>query len=246
MSVLVSKYFYAALRLANVTKFPDAGQAAPSADQLGDCLQQGQLLISQITIKKAFVYTERLSTYTLGTSKTYTLGPGGTLGSNRPVKIERANLILPTGTPIHLPIFEGTFREFSDLAVQDIPGALPKFLYCDYAFPTATIYLVPQDRGGDKLELYDWLTVPNLVTTSDQVNFPPGYDDWFVFNLAVRLGSLFASQGASVSDDTRRIAQETTRAIASKNTSSPRMSSDVPRSKRGAGGSFNYYSGMDR
>jgi len=154
MATQFSQLAYAALRLAGVTK---VANITPSPDQIADCIQQANLMIDQAQVKRPMIYTMRLSTYTLGTSKTYTLGPSGSLGSNRPVKIERANLILSTtGTPVHLQIFEGSYADFAALAVQDIPGALPKFLYCDYAYPLATIYLVPQDKGGDKLELWDW------------------------------------------------------------------------------------------
>jgi hypothetical protein len=246
----VKPLFYMSLRLAHVTKFPDASAAAPSADQLGDCLQQAQLMLDQASIKRPMVWAERLTTYVLGTGKVYTLGPGGTLVSTtgssiRPVSIDRANLVLSTtGTPVHLHIHRGSYEEFSALAVQDIPGALPKFLYCDYAFPAANLYLVPQDKGGDTIEIYDWQSMPNLQTVNDLIALPPGYRDWFVNKLAVRLASVFEERGASVSDDVRAEAQRAEAAIASLNTKSPRATSDAPRSRRR--GTFNYYDGMDR
>jgi hypothetical protein len=251
--VPVKDLFYAALRLAHVTHFPDAAHAAPSPDQLGDCLQQAQLMLDQASIKRPMVYTERLTTYVLGTGKVYTLGPGGTLISTtgtsvRPVSIERADLVLATtGTPVHLQIHRGSFREFAGLAVQDIPGALPKFLYCDYAYPVANLYLVPQDRGGDQLEIYDWQSLPNLQTVNDLIALPPGYQDWFVNKLAIRLASIFEERGASVSDDVRAEVQRAEAAIASLNTKSPRATSDAPNTgRRRRSGTFNYYDGMDR
>jgi hypothetical protein len=230
-----------ALRLAGVTKV--AG-VTPSSDQLADCLTQANLMIDQTQVKRPMIYSIRLTQYTLGTSKIYTLGPGGTLGTNRPVKIERATLMLSTtGTPVHLKIFQGSYKEFAALAVQDIPGALPEFLYCDYAYPTANIYLIPQDRGGDKLELYDWQPIQSFVATTDIVQLPPGYQDWFVNNLAVRLASVFKEQGASVTDDVRMEAQKATRALTSRNTKSPRATSDAPSSSGGRRGDFDYFSG---
>lgn len=247
--VPVKPYFYMSLRLAGITKVPDASTNAPSPDQLADCLLLAQLMISEASIRRAFVYSERLTTYTLGTSEQYTLGPGGTLVSTtgtsiRPIEIDRARLILnTTGTPVHLTVFKGTFREFSDLKVQLIPGALPQFVYCDDGYPLANIYIVPQDVGGDQLEIYDWQSLPNLQTVNDQVAFPPGYDAWFVHNLAVRLAGAFKEQGASVSDDVRMIARQTAAAIQRKNAQSPRMSSDAPGARSGRRGDFNYLSG---
>ena len=242
MSTPVSQLLYMSLRLAGVTK---VANITPSADQLSDALAQANLMIDQAQVKRPMIYTIRLTSYTLGTNKIYTLGTGGTLGPNRPVKIERATLMLSaTGTPVHLQIFEGSYEEFADLAVQDIPGALPRFLYCDYAYPLASIYLVPQDRGGDKLELYDWQPIQSFVATTDVVQLPPGYQDWFVNNLAVRLASVFKEQGASVTDDVRIEARKATQALMSRNSKSPRAISDAPRQR--SGGDFNYRSGTNR
>src|SRR5215471_12063299 len=57
MAVQVSQLFYAALRLAGVTKFADASQKAPSQDQLGDCLQQAQPMLDQAQVKRPMIYT---------------------------------------------------------------------------------------------------------------------------------------------------------------------------------------------
>lgn len=244
--VPVKNLFYMALRKANVTLRPGVG---PSPDQLADCLQEGQLMISQAQIKRLMIFTINIADYPLGTGEVYTMGPGGTLktaagvSAPRPVKIERAKLILQTGTPVYLEIFQGTFREFADLALQKIPGALPQFLYCDYNYPLANVYLVPQDRGGDILELYTWSPIPTLSTVNDLILWPPGYDDWFVNNLAVRLASIFKSQGAEVTDDTRMEASRSQRAITSKNGGGPRLINDAPKSAA-KGGTFNYFDGL--
>jgi hypothetical protein len=246
--VPIKNLFYMALRLAHVTK---AAQIGASPEQLADCLQACQLMISQAQVKKAMIFSISIDDYVLGTGPVYTLGKGGTLVSTtgtsiRPVKIERAKLILQTGTPVYLEVFSGSYNEFANLAVQQIPGALPKLLYCDYDTPLANVYLVPQDQGGDKLELYTWQAVPSPLTINDLLNYPPGYDDWLVNNLAVRLASIFDERGAFVTDDTRLEARKSEAAIRSRNTQSPRVSSDVPSTRRRGGGSFNYYDGMDK
>lgn len=250
--VPVSQYFYMALRLAHVTKFADAVQKAPSPDQLGDCLQQAQLMLSQASIKRYMVWAMRITDYVLGTAEKYTLGPNGTLVSTsgtsvRPVKIERAKLVLAsTGLPVYLEVYRGSYDDFANLALQQIPGALPKFLYCDYAYPTANVYLVPQDQGGDTLELYDWTPMPALQTVNDLINLPPGYDDWFVNNLAVRLASIFEERGAWVSDDTRLEARKGEAFIMRQNNAAPKLTSDAPHSNSRRRGDFNYFDGMDK
>lgn len=244
--VPIKNLFYMALRLAHITK---GAQIGPSPEQLADCLQLSQLMISQARVKRAMVFTMSIATYPLvAGAKIYTIGAGGNgaawLGAARPEYIEKANIILPTGTPVRLDVHRGSWEEFSELAVQDIPGAIPKFLYCDYNYPLANIYLVPQDQGGDTLELYAWGSVPSPATVNDLINYPPGYDDWFVHALAVRLASVFEERGAWVSDDTRLEARKAEAAIRNRNTQSPRLRSDAPASRRSGG--FNYYDGTDR
>src|ERR1017187_4864132 len=247
--VPVQPLLYAAARLAHITKFAIANQNVASPDQVADFILHANLMFDQAQVRRPIFYSVGVDTYVLGTAKIYTLGPGGTLldangNSVRPVKIERARLILnSTGTAIHLGVFNGSFREFSDLAVQDIPGALPRFLYCDYAAPTANIYLVPQDQGGDQLELYTPVPMPTIAAISDLIVLAPGYQDWFVNNLAVRLASAFEERGASVTDDTRMEARRSTAAVMKLNMNSPRMRSDAPSGGRGRGGDFNYFSG---
>jgi hypothetical protein len=241
--VPIKNLFYMALRLAHVTK---VAQVGPSPDQFADCLLACQLMISTANIQRGMILTRTITAYPLGTKKIYTLGLNGTLGTTYPLYIDAANLIMAsTGTPVHLNIFRGSFREWSQLAVQDIPGSLPRQLYCDYNHPTANIYLVPQDQGGDQLELYTWAALPVPLTTSDMIAFAPGYDDWFVNNLAVRLSSIFAEQGAYITDDTRLEARRTEMAVKSRNSAAPRMSSDVPRNQGTVNrGDFNWFDGM--
>ena len=250
-AVPIQPLLYMALRLAHVTKAPDATTFMPSPDQFADAILQANLMFDQAQVRRPLIYSVQFDTYILGTAKLYTLGPGGTLldtngNSVRPVNIERARLILnSTGKAVYLGIFKGTFREFSDLALQDIPGALPRFLYCDYAAPTANVYLIPQDQGGDQLELYTWVPMPSIANVQSLIVLPPGYQDWFVNNLAVRLASVFEERGASVTDDTRMQARLSTAAIMKLNMKSPRMGSDAPDSSRPRrGGDFNYFDGM--
>lgn len=244
-TVAVRPLLYMALRLAHVTHFADATANAPSPDQIADAILLGQLMISQAQLKRAMIFSISIAQYPLTAAKEiYTIGPNGDFNAPRPVKIEASNIILPNGTPVYVPVFQGSFREFSQLSVQQIPGAIPKFLYCDYDTPLSNIYVVPQDQGGDSLELYTWQAVPTIQTVDDVVAWSPGYDDWFTNNLAVRLASVFEERGAWVSDDTRLEARKSESAVRSRNIDSPRQSSDCPSNRRR--GDFNYYSGSDR
>src|ERR1017187_1229440 len=141
--VPVQPLLYAAARLAHITKFAIANQNVASPDQVADFILHANLMLDQAQVRRPMIYSVGVDTYVLGTAKIYTLGPGGTLldangNSVRPVKIERARLILnQTRTGIPSGRLQRLIPRVLGLAVQDIPGALPRFLYCDYAAPTA-------------------------------------------------------------------------------------------------------------
>lgn len=246
LGVPVRPFLYMALRLAGVTQRPDGSFQIPSPDQLSDAIVLANLMISQANTKRTMMYTTSILELPLtAAQKVNTIGSYTTTTWQvpRPEKIKYANLVLNTsGTPVRLPIYIATDQEWADIAVQDIPGAIPRLLYCDYAMPISTIYLVPQDQGGDTLELFVWPGLPQLVTPDDLIVFAPGYDDWFTQTLGIRLASAFHLE---VGDDLRTAAQAASRAIQSRNGQGPRGSTDYPHG-RGNSGSFNYFDGMDR
>jgi hypothetical protein len=224
-----------AMRLAGITK---RAQIIGNADQFADCLQAANLMIGQANTNRLMVYSIQIDAYQLTAAKQFTLGPGGSLVSVqtglsvRPPtnSIDRAVLVYnfaSPGAPIRLPIYVMNNQEWAAIKLQDIPNAIPTRLYCDYANPTANIYLWTQDTGADQLELHTWQTLSKIQTVDDLVSWPDGYEDWFVNNLAVRLASIFHSEGASVTDDTRAEALRSAAAIQSMNAPTPLMDVDA-------------------
>jgi hypothetical protein len=242
-----SSLFYMALRLAGVTKREQVG---PSPDQLADCLQQGNLMIGGANCNELMILSRAILTFPLTGAKIYTIGPGGnfdTTPNPRPQLIDAANLVIVNNagsSPIRLPIKIWEFDEWSRLRLQDIPNGLPTRMYCDYNSPLSKIYIWTQDQGaGNQLELYAWQSIPKIVATTDLLQWPDGYEDWFVNNLAVRLASIFRSEGASVTDDTRILASKSEAAIQAHNAPTPQMDVHPGIMPIGTRSSWNRYTG---
>jgi hypothetical protein len=49
-------------------------------------------------------------------------------------------------------------------------------LYCDYQYPTSTVYIAPQPRLSGTLEIWYYVVIPQFNTINDVINLPPGYE----------------------------------------------------------------------
>jgi hypothetical protein len=60
-------------------------------------------------------------------------------------------------------------------------------LYCDYAFPSSTVYLWPTPRMSGLLELWIYATMPAFASVDSVISLPDGYEAGLRFNLATVL-----------------------------------------------------------
>jgi hypothetical protein len=60
-------------------------------------------------------------------------------------------------------------------------------LYCDYLYPTSTVYIAPQPRLSGTLEFFYYSQIPLFVTLNDTITLPPGYEVALRYNFAVAL-----------------------------------------------------------
>lgn len=246
----VHTLFYMAMRLAGVTKWQGFD---PSPDQLNDCLLQAQLMLGNANTDPLKIYSQQIQTWPLvGGQKTYQIGPGAkdwnTGTAPRPQSIEAANLVYTANASsvLRLPMQVLNFQQWGRIRLQDIPGGLPRRMYMDFGWPIANIEIWTQDEGGDELEIYTWNLLPKLATVNDVIDLPPGYYDWFVNNLAVRMASVFHAQGATVTDDTRAEALRSAAAIESMNAPTPQMDVNPAVFPRGSTrGTWNRFTGDD-
>ncbi|PWT72946.1 MAG: hypothetical protein C5B60_08820 [Chloroflexi bacterium] len=211
---------YPALRKAGITLGP---QRTPSPAQYQDAIDELNRLIGSFNCDRLNIYTVGLYQYSLTGAKTFTIGidsSGQTTpdcNGPRPERIERANIIYSV-PQIRRPLALVTHQQWSQIVVQDIANTISWALYDDYAYPVSTLYIYPQPVPGYILELYQWQLVPTFVTSDDIVCLPPGYEDAFVLNLAVRLAPHFQRP---VDPDVRQQARESLMRIQSINAPKP-------------------------
>lgn len=223
----------------------------PNTSQLADGLAVMNAMIAASNTSSANIFTRRLDQYVMvANQQAYTIGdPAGVLtnlAGARPIRIEDGdvNLFLTTTPVIRRPIKVLTQRQWADIRLQDI-YTYPRFLYYDEAnyAPTATPAIKPTLRfhptpaSAYQWEMYSWQQNAQLASVTDQVVFPSGYDEYWIYNLALRAAPML---GAPVTQYVLEMARRSEAGIQSLNAKSPMMKTDPAIAPR-SGGFFNWF-----
>jgi hypothetical protein len=212
---------YPALRKAGVTIGPGR---TPSSAQFQDALDEVNRLIDSLDTDRLFIYSRDTAQLPLSGAKSYTIGTSTDpnvipdFNGPRPEFIESANAVSNTTPPVRYPLAVVDDLEWAAISVQDVGNSIPEVLYCDRAYPIATLYLYPQPIAGYLLELFAWHLVPQFLSAQDTVVLPPGYLDAIVLNLAIRLAPHFQRP---VDADVRLQARESLMRLMSLNAPKP-------------------------
>jgi hypothetical protein len=163
-----------------------------SPDILNDIFGEGNDMLDEWLNDENMVFARRRDSWPLTAGvQAYTIGPGATFNGSRPTNIDEANVILTTSNPtVRKPVHIATASEFSLIAVQDIPFAIPLELWYDNNFSTtgtATINLWPGPLSNYQLELYTWQQLVQFLDTATPYEFPPGYASAIIWSLAERI-----------------------------------------------------------
>ena len=104
--------------------------------------------------------------------------------SERPIKIEAAS-VASGGIDSPLAIVDSAGWE--QVPEKQMQSVYVKVLYCDYAYPTSSVYIAPIPRLGGSLEIWIYVIIPQFATVNDPIDLPPGYEDALRYNFAVAL-----------------------------------------------------------
>lgn len=178
-----------ALRLAGVL---GGARRLPSASDLAEALDCLNSLLDAWNTERLLVYSVARRVFPLTPGKNpYTIGASGDFDTPRPVKIERAGLVMADTVPaLEIPFGEILDHdEWARLPVKDLAGTLPARLYYDTAYPLGRVYLHPVPTVANSLALYLWQTFSQAASLADPVDFPPGYRAALEYNLALELAA---------------------------------------------------------
>jgi hypothetical protein len=214
-----------------------AAEETPSAAEQSDAFNTLNRMVDSWANERLALYATLRSAYALTPGlNPHTIGTGGTFNTTRPVRIDRASLVLASSANAELPL-----AMLSDAEWQSTQGKLvtgnPTSLWVETAYPLAKLWLHPVPVSADTLVLYTWQQLGRFASTSSAVAFPPGYEEALIFNLAKRLAPEY---GVSLSAEAADIANESKAVLKRLNSHPSYVRSDASVL---SGGHFNLISG---
>ena len=226
----------------------DSGNSLSTAEQ-ASAVDRLQRLIDRSNIDRALIYGESYSgllsltaqkqSYTIGIDPT---SPPQTADLNvaRPARISRSNVLLSTSVRKPVEVTTDPTR-WARIRYQAVYGP-PLLAYYDqnfsaHGFATLWFYLIPDQSY--QWEFWSWIQNPVIASTSDTINYPPGYASYWLYALAKAMAPMF---GRTVPQSVLDGLAEAKAAIERMNTPSPELarSSDFTSDRDGL---YNWLSG---
>ncbi len=147
----------------------------------------------------------------------YTVGVGGDINIQRPLRITSAYSRLTTSGSSTVD-FQCEIKDesaYTSLGLKTQPGPWPKWLFYSTSFPLATLYFWPVPSQGVEFHLWTDMLLQSVSLTT-QLRLPQGYYNYLQFALAELL---CVDYGIPVPVDLRRLAAKYERKIKSNNAS---------------------------
>lgn len=234
----ITEFLYLAMRAAGLTLAPGR---TPSAEQYSDALRLFNNMIGWLNTSRMNIYTIDINVWLTASQKqTYTIGPGGDWNGRRPQKIVGANFFFPGDPIVRRPMRLFDDDQWRAIVFQQV-YTYPNILYNDGSNPLSTLYFDPIPDGAYRIEIYDWHLLDSAADINALLDYPPGYEEALVFNLAMRIVPVFQLR---MPPELPMLAKQALSSVQRMNLYVPRIKSDAPGSRRDDTGLYNYHSGQ--
>lgn len=200
--------------------------ATLTTNEQTETLAELNTFIESLTINRLMSYAITEDTHAMTASTlTYTIGPGATINTTRPVKLVDPCFVRDASgydTPVQIVSLE----QYGMIVDKTVGNTYPTHIYYDgeySATSTATLSVYPSPSAALTLHINSWKTLANLSTVSQTLMLPPGYQLMLESNFAIHLAAGFRP----VSAELAKIARDSMAAVKSINIPSPVARSDL-------------------
>ena len=170
------------MRLLNVK---EAGESL-TGDEAADGLAVLNNLISATNNEEDMQFGRTQITHTLTASDgSYTIGATGDITTTQPVRIESAFIRDSSSYDVPMQIINS--EQYSTIGLKTTETTYPSQLYHNRQWPDGTIKIWPEPASAYTLVLNVWPQLSAFSAVSSTSAYPPGYDRFFEYALAVEL-----------------------------------------------------------
>lgn len=181
-----------------------ASNTTMGTDESADALVALNAMLDAWRNEELMCYARQSESLTLSASTaSYTIGPGGTLNTTRPVAVEQCWIEASNITYQVKLIEDGEYNNIPDKAST---AQFPNRANYRPTMSTGILYVYPVPNATATMKLFTRIVVAAFSAVTDTVTLPPGWEDALASNLAVRLAPEY--EGSKVSDELRMMARE--------------------------------------
>lgn len=165
------------------------------SDESADALVALNALLDSWRNESLMCYATQDESLTLSASTaSYTIGPGGTLSTTRPVAIEQAWIL---DSNVSYPVDLVTDEEYSAIPDKTTTSSWPYWANYRPSMSTATLYVYPVPNATRTLKLRTRIVVAAFSAATDAVTLPPGWEQALTTNLAIVLAPEYQVQASA-------------------------------------------------
>ena len=175
MPTTVTQLIHSAMRLIGAIA---SGEVLES-NELNDGLASLNQMLSSWNTEGASLVARQRMQVAITTTNSFSL-------PTRPIKIDAASASI-SGVDSPLEIVDAASWEAIPVPEKQMQSIFIRRLYCDYQFPSATVYIWPTPRQAGTLELWVYAAMTQFANLTDTITMPEGYEAGLRFNLAVVL-----------------------------------------------------------
>ncbi len=182
----------AAMRLIQVS----AVDVDLTAQELTDGLESLNRMLDSWSLDELMLYQVIREQFALVSGQNpYSIGLGGDFNTVRPTRIVGAYLTLNNGSiPVDYPMNVLGYDDYNAIRLKTLSTNFPNYIYYQPSFPIGEVYIYPIFSPNDPatigpayITLTSWKPLPIIADPTAPLEFPPGYWEAIVFNLAARI-----------------------------------------------------------
>lgn len=222
---------------------------APSSAESETALRRLQYQIDSWNAEELTLAVQQTETFTLlsGTSSVTIGAAGADVTAARPTFITMVNYVNPgSSPPVEVTMGQMDRDGYANLSIKTLSSALPTQWFYSPTTPNGTLVFWPVVSQDVTIKLYYPLPNSEPATLQSDLIGPPGYQEAFLYQLALRLCTPF---GRSIPEALPSMAAEALARMKRPNTSPGLLGVDAAVAPRGGGG-YNVlsdgYSGQGR